>query len=233
VKPRRQRRGVSLTSSGTTYKDGILQAKVSEDLSPQETGSSRRAAKILARYPNFARRPVFRQVRRRCDQQGAGARWPTPRAAISTRCIRHVGRVHLADHRKNANGEITKEAAGRTIGAARASDDPFCRDRFSRVDAPREWFLNRKRTPSISVPSCRPDLSKARWKDAPGRSSNCAAPGETRRSVVLRVTPSGTRIVRSWRRRSRSCDDWAIYRGGALFVQGAKTACWRTCSLDR
>jgi len=128
------------------YRDGILQAKVPATLATEEIFINGER-QVLARYPNFnPKAQLFRRICRR--RHCARARRPlggSDRRLLSRQCIRPSGRLHLADHRQGRGGR--SDDGGRLAEQpwrGRAPDLRFVENIFEELDAPGEWFLDRK-----------------------------------------------------------------------------------------
>jgi len=90
VKPRSSAAGVKLDLEWTTYKDGILQAKVPEDLVTEEPFVRRRAPDPR-RYPNFDPKAKYFDSTPPMRSARSGRPLADPRAAIPRDASGHVG----------------------------------------------------------------------------------------------------------------------------------------------
>jgi hypothetical protein len=112
----------------------------------------------------------------------------------------------------------------------------FVENIFEELDAPREWFLNTKTHTLYFYPPQGLDLGKAtveavRLKDLVEFQGNEQAPvkfvslkGITFRQTLRTFMETREPLLRA---------DWAIYRGGALFFNGAEDCSVEDCFLDQ
>jgi len=138
--------GVKLDLKWTTYKDGILQAKVPEDLVTEELFVNGER-QVLARYPNFdPKAKYFNGYAADAISKARAARWADPAGGYFHAMHPAMwGGFTWRITGKDANGEITKEGGWQNNrGSAAHPTVRFVENIFEELDAPGEWFLNRK-----------------------------------------------------------------------------------------
>jgi hypothetical protein len=220
------------------HRDGIFQAKVPEDLQTEEIFVNGER-QILARYPNFnPKAQYFDGFAADAISTNRVARWADP-----------VGGYFHAMHPalwgdftwritgKSPQGEVTKEGGWQNNrGGAVHQQIRFVENIFEELDAPGEWFLNTKTHTLYFFPPPGLDLATARVEATRLRSL-----------VEFRGTePNPVRFVilrgLTFRHAARTVmdtkepllrTDWAIYRGGAIFFQGAEDCALEDCLLDQ
>jgi len=219
--------GVKLDLTWKPYKDGILQAQVPEDLETEELFINGER-QILARYPNFNPSAEY--------FDGFAADALSPERAV--RWANPAGGYFHAMHRsrwggftwritgKNDVGEIIKEG-GWQNNRDRVINKSICfvENIFEELDAPGEWFLNRATHTLYYYPPAGLNLANATVEAARLRtlvefSGDEQKPvrfvslrGFTFRHAARTVMDTKEPLLRT---------DWAIYRGGAVFINGAE-----------
>ncbi len=220
------------------FTNGILQAKVQEDLQTEEVFINGER-QILARYPNFdPKAKYFDGFAADASSKERAARWANP-----------VGGYYHAMHPafwgdftwritgKNTNGEPTLEGGWQNNrGAAAHSDVRFVENIFEELDAPGEWFLDSKTHTLYFHPPVGLDLKTAvveatRLRTLIEFRGDEANPvkwitlrGLTFRQASRTVMDTREPLVRS---------DWAIYRGGAIFFNGAEDCTLEDSCIDQ
>ena len=220
------------------FQGGIFAAKVPNDLETEEIFVNGER-QILARYPNFdSTAKYFNGFAADAISTNRSARWANP-----------VGGYFHAMHPalwgdftwritgKDANGEVTREGGWQNNrGGAVHKTFRFVENIFEELDAPGEWFLDRKTHTLYFFPPPKLDLKNAtveatrlsslfEWRGTeqnPVRHINVR--GLTFRHAARTVMQTREPLLRS---------DWAIYRGGALFLEGAENCSIDNCFLDQ
>ena len=230
--------GVKLDLKWATYKNGILQAKVPEDLVTEELFVNGER-QILARYPNFdPKAKYFDGYAADAISKERAARWADPAGGYFHAMHPALwGGFTWRITGKDAKGEITKEGGWQNNrGGAVHRQIRFVENIFEELDAPGEWFLNRKTHTLYFYPPAGLDLSKATVE-------------ATRLTTLIELRGAQEKPVRSvalrgitFRHANRTVmetkepllrTDWAIYRGGAIFVQGAEDCLLEDLLLDQ
>ena len=138
---------------------------------------------------------------------------------------------------KDANGEVTKEGGWQNNrGGAVHQKIRFVENIFEELDAPGEWFLDRKTHTLYFYPPAGLDLANATVEATRLRSlvefrgseekpvRFVTLRGLTFRHAARTVMDTKEPLLRS---------DWAIYRGGAIFFEGAEDCALEDCFLDQ
>ncbi len=220
------------------WKDGIFRTQVPADLRTEELFVNG-TQQILARYPNFdPRARYFDGFAADAISPERAARWANP-----------AGGYYHAMHPalwgdftwritgKDANGRVTLEGGWQNNRRAPAHEKiGFVENIFEELDAPGEWFLNSQTHTLYFYPPAGLDLAHAVVEAARLRTlvefrGDEAHPVRwiTLRGLVFRhaartVMDTREPLVRS---------DWAIYRGGALFFNGAEDCTLEDCFVDQ
>jgi len=230
--------GVKLSLKWTPYRDGILQAKVPADLKTEEIFVNGER-QILARYPNFdATAKFFDGFAKDAISKERAARWADP-----------VGGYFHAMHPalwggftwlitgKDAGGELTKEGGWQNNrGGALHEEIRFVENIFEELDAPGEWFLNQKTHTLYFYPPTGLDLQSATIEATRLRSliefrgsenspvRFVSLQGLTFRHAARTVMDTREPLLRT---------DWAIYRGGSIFFNGAEDCALADLLIDQ
>ena len=230
--------GVKLDLKWGSYKDGILQAKVPEDLVTEELFVNGER-QVLARYPNFdPKAKYFDGYAADAISKERAARWADPAGGYFHAMHPAMwGGFTWRITGKDAKGEITKEGGWQNNrGGAAHPEVRFVENIFEELDAPGEWFLNRKTHTLYFYPPAGLDLSNATVE-------------ATRLATLIELRGAQEKPVRSvtlrgitFRHANRTVmetkepllrTDWAIYRGGAIFLQGAEDCLLEDLLLDQ
>ena len=230
--------GVKLNLQWTPYQDGIYQARVPEDLVTEELFVNGER-QILARYPNFDPGAKFLNgVSSDAISKERVARWADPASGyFHAMHSGHWGGYSWLITGKDANGEITKEGGWQMNRDGEAhKESRFVENIFEELDAPGEWFLNRKTHTLYFYPPAGVDLKSALVEAAmlgnlvefrgdekvPVRFVNMK--GLTFRHTARTFMETREPVLRS---------DWMIYRGGAIFYNGSEDCALEDCLLDQ
>ncbi len=220
------------------YTNGIFQAQVPADLQTEEIFVNGER-QILARYPNFdPTAQYFDGFTSGADIKQRAARWADPAGG-------YLHAMHPAlwgDFTwritgKDANGDLTKVGGWQNNrGGGINQGIQFVENIFEELDAPGEWFLNSKTHTLYFYPPAGLDLSKAvieatrlrNLVEFRGDDKNPARfislRGLTFRQAARTVMDTREPLLRS---------DWAIYRGGAIFFNGAEDCTLEDSFLDQ
>ena len=138
---------------------------------------------------------------------------------------------------KDANGDLTKEGGWQNNrGGGINQDIQFVENIFEELDAPGEWFLNSKTHTLYFYPPAGLDLKSAvveatRLRTLVEFRGDEAHPvkwitlrGLTFRQAARTVMDTREPLLRS---------DWAIYRGGAIFFNGAEDCALEDSFIDQ
>ncbi|MGO8838778.1 MAG: PDZ domain-containing protein [Limisphaerales bacterium] len=214
------------------YTNGIFQAQVPADLQTEEIFVNGER-QILARYPNFdPKAQYFDGFAADAISPQRVARWADP-----------TGGYYHAMHPalwgdftwritgRETNGQVRLEGGWQNNrGAAAHRQIRFVENIFEELDAPGEWFLNSKTHTLYFYPPAGLDLKNAvveatRLRTLVEFRGDEAHPVKwiTLRGLMFRQAARTVMDTREPLLRS----DWAIYRGGAIFFNGAED-----CALE-
>ncbi|HZI33922.1 MAG TPA: right-handed parallel beta-helix repeat-containing protein, partial [Candidatus Binatia bacterium] len=220
------------------YTNGIFQAQVPADLQTEEIFVNGER-QILARYPNFDPwAKYFDGFTSGADIQRRAARWKDPAGG-------YLHAMHPAlwgDFTwritgKDADGNLTKEGGWQNNRGGGINEGiQFVENIFEELDAPHEWFLNRKTHTLYFYPPAGLDLKHAvveatRLRTLVEFRGDDAHPvkwitlrGLTFRQAARTVMDNREPLLRS---------DWTIYRGGAVFFNGAEDCALEGSLIDQ
>ncbi len=217
---------------------GIYQTTVPADLRTEEIFINGER-QILARYPNFdPAAKYFDGFAADAVSAQRAARWADP-----------VGGYYHAMHPafwgdftwritgKNDKGEPTLEGGWQNNrGAAAHEQVRFVENLFEELDAPGEWFLNAATRTLYFYPPAGLDLKKAvveatRLRTLVEFRGDAAQPVRwiTLRGLIFRHAERTVMDNREPLLRS----DWTIYRGGAVFFNGAEDCALEDAFIDQ
>jgi hypothetical protein len=221
-----------------SFTNGILQAQVPADLQTEEIFINGER-QILARYPNFdSKAQYFDGFSPDAISKERAARWSDP-----------AGGYYHAMHPalwgdftwritgKDPNGEVQLEGGWQNNrGAAAHWQLRFVENIFEELDAPGEWFLDSKTHTLYFHPPAGLDLKSAVVEatrrrtlvEFRGAESN-PVKWVTLRGLVFRQAARTVMDNREPLLRS----DWTIYRGGAVFFNGAEDCTLEDSFIDQ
>jgi hypothetical protein len=211
---------------------------VPEDLRTQEIFVNGER-QILARYPNYdPKAQYFDGYAADAISSNRVARWADPAGGYYHAMHPSLwGDFTWRITGKDAQGGLTMEGGWQNNrGAAAHRTIRFVENIFEELDAPGEWFLNTKTHMLYFYPPAGLDLAKATVEatrlrslvelrgseDKPVRFVTLR--GLTFRQAARTVMDTKEPLVRS---------DWAIYRGGAIFFNGAEDCALEESFLDQ
>jgi hypothetical protein len=231
--------GVRLTNlDWRPYTNGIFQTQVPADLQTEEIFVNGER-QILARYPNFdPNAQYFDGFTSGADIQRRAAGWADPSggylhamhpALWGDFTWRYTG--------KDTNGNLTKEGGWQNNrGGGINGRIQFVENIFEELDAPGEWYLNSKTHTLYYYPPSGLDLKHAAVEATRLRTlvefrGDQAHPvrwlilrGLVFRQAARTVMDTKEPLLRS---------DWAIYRGGAIFFNGAEDCTLEDSFIDQ
>ena len=230
--------GVKLNLQWTPYKDGIFQAQVPDDLVTEELFVNGER-QILARYPNFdPRAQYFDGFSPDAISKERAARWADPAGGYLHTMHGYLwGGLSWLITGKDANGEITKEGGWQmNRDGGTHQKYRFVENIFEELDAPGEWFLNRKTHTLYFYPPAGVNLQTALVEAV--RLRNLAEFKGDEKSPVRFLNLKGLTFHHAARtfmetREPLLRTDWAIYRGGAVFFNGAEDCALEDSRLDQ
>jgi hypothetical protein len=220
------------------YTNGIFQAKVPADLQTEEIFVNGER-QILARYPNFdPKAQYFNGFTSGADIKRRARRWADPTGG-------YLHAMHPAlwgDFTwritgKAANGDLTKTGGWQNNRGGGINERiQFVENIFEELDAPGEWFLDSKTHTLYFYPPAGLDLKNAvveatRLRTLVEFRGDEEHPVKwiTLRGLVFRQAARTVMDTREPLLRS----DWAIYRGGAIFFNGAEDCALENSFIDQ
>jgi len=220
------------------YKNSIMQAQVPDDLRTEEIFVNGER-QILARYPNFdASAQYFDGFAADAISPQRAARWADPtggyfHAMHPALWGDFTWRIMGKDDQNNVKLEGGWQ---NNRGGSMHQTIRFVENIFEELDAPDEWFLDAKNHILYFYPPAGLDLMNARIEatrlrcvvefrgDAQKPVRFVSLRGLTFRQAARTVMETREPLLRS---------DWAIYRGGAIFFNGAEDCAMEDCFLDQ
>ncbi|MEO8426000.1 MAG: PDZ domain-containing protein [Verrucomicrobiota bacterium] len=220
------------------YRDGIVQAKVPEDLRTEEIFVNGER-QILARYPNFDPAvKYFDGFAADAISPERAARWADPAGGYFHAMHPALwGDFTWRITGKDAQGLITKEGGWQNNrGGAVHQEIRFVENIFEELDSPGEWFLNAKTHTLYFHPPDGLDLAKT-TVEATRLRSLVEFRGSEQKPVRF-VTLRGLTFRHAARTVMDTKEpllrgDWAIYRGGAIFFEGTEDCVIENSFIDQ
>jgi len=231
------------------YQNGIMQTPVPDTLKTDQLFVNGER-QILARYPNFdAAVPIFNGHAADAISPARVAKWADPTGGFFH--VMHPslwGDFSYEITGKTADGRLMLSGGWQNnrplspqhdfVGDVPGThpDDRFVENIFEELDAPGEWFLNAKTHVLYFYPPAGLDLNRALVEVAEQRElmeldgtprapvKFLAFKGLTFRHTLRTFMDTKEPIVRS---------DWALYRGGAIFVNGTEDCSVQDSFLDQ
>ena len=220
------------------FTNGILEAQVPADFQTEEIFVNGER-QILARYPDFdPKAQYFDGFAADAISPERAARWADPAGGYSHAMHPALwGDFTWRITGKDANNQVKLEGGWQNNrGAAAHPQIRFVENIFEELDSPGEWFLNSKTHTLYFYPPAGLDLKKAvveatRLRTLVEFRGDEAHPvkwvtlrGLTFRQAARTVMATREPLVRT---------DWAIYRGGAIFFNGAEDCALEDSFIDQ
>src|SRR5713226_4882456 len=222
----------------TPYRNGILQTPV-----PPGTQTDQRFVngkrQVLARYPNYE--PNAKYLNGWAEDAISPERvkrWADPRGGYIHALHEYLwGSLHYEITGTDADGHLTYEGGWQTNRPAPMHKQYlYVENIFEELDAPGEWFLDRKKNILYYYPPKGLDLKNAvvevvRLKHLVEIHGTAQSPVKwiDLRNFTFRHTLRTFMETREPLLRS----DWRIYRGGALFFAGTEDCHVGECTFDQ
>ncbi|QIL40302.1 PDZ domain-containing protein [Pedobacter sp. HDW13] len=219
-----------------SYKDNIYSAQIDFETAPDQLFMNGENLP-MARYPNYD--PQARVFKGTAADAIAPARvktWANPENGyIHALHAGEWGGFHYQITGKSKTGELNYEGGWQNNRPAKMhAKYRFVENIFEELDAPGEWFYNRKSKTLFLIPPTGTDINQANFTfsrltdlihikgDLKSPVKNISINGidftETARSFMLGKEP----LLRS---------DWTIYRGGAILLEGTENISIRNCNF--
>lgn len=220
------------------YKDGILQTKPPEGFATDQLFVNGQR-QILARYPNFnPNERILNGYAADAFSPGRAERWKDPTGGF-VHAIHSAewGGMHYRITGKDANNKVTLEGGwqnNRPMGMH--GKFRFVENIFEELDAPGEWFLDRKTRTLYFYPPEGIDLAKATVEGV--RLRHLVEFRGTQKAPVRYVSLQGLTFRHAARTFMENKEplvrsDWTTYRGGAVFFNGAEDCALEDCPIDQ
>lgn len=231
--------GVRLTGlAWRPFRDGIYQAAVAADLVTEELFVNGER-QILARYPNFdPGAKYFNGYAADALAPERTARWADPTGGFLHAMHPALwGGFTWRFTGRDAAGEITREGGWQNNrGGAVHKTIRFVENVFEELDAPGEWFLDAKTHTLYFYPPAGLDLARATFEAT--RLRGLVALRGSEENPVRWITLRGLTFRQAARTVMDTKEpllrtDWAIYRGGAIFLEGAEDCAIEDCLIDQ
>jgi PDZ domain len=220
------------------YRDGILQTPVPPGTDTDQLFVNGRR-QVLARYPNYDPNAKY------LNGWAADAispervkRWSDPRGGYIHALHEYLwGSLSYEITGKDANGNLTYVGGWQTNRPAPMHKEyRYVENIFEELDAPGEWFLDKKKNVLYYYPPQELDVDNAvvevvRLKHLVEMRGTAQAPVKwiSLRNFTFRHTLRTFMETREPLLRS----DWCIYRGGALFFTGTEDCGVEQCMFDQ
>ena len=221
----------------TPWMNGIFQTQVPDDLQTEEIFVNGQR-QILARYPNFDPHAQYFDGFAANVISNRSARWADPAGGYFHAMHPALwGDFTWRITGKNANGEAQLEGGWQNNrGGGPNPGIQFVENIFEELDAPGEWFLNHKTHTLYFYPPAGLDLAGAVIETTRLRNLVEFRGDET--NPARFITLKGLAFRQAARtvmdtREPLARSDWAIYRGGAVFFNGAEDCALEDAVLDQ
>jgi PDZ domain len=222
----------------TPYRDGILQTPVPPGTETDQLFVNGKR-QVLARYPNYE--PNAKYLNGWAEDAISPERvkrWADPRGGYIHALHQYLwGSLHYAITGRDADGHLTYDGGWQTNRPAPMHKQyRYVENIFEELDAPGEWFLDRKKNILYYYPPKGLDLKNAvvegvRLKHLVEMRGTAQSPVQwiDVRNFTFRHTLRTFMETREPLLRS----DWRIYRGGALFLTGTENCHVEECAFDQ
>lgn len=231
------------------YQNGIMQTAVPDDLTTDQLFVNGER-EIMARYPNYdPKQPIFNGYAADAISPARTAQWADPTGGF----VHVMHRSSWGDFSyvitgKTPDGKVTYEGGWQNNRPANAQtqftetipnvhpEQRFVENIFEELDAPNEWFLNTKTHTLYFYPPEGLDLTQAIVEVV--KLKNLVEFQGTSQSPVRFVSLKGITFRHALRTFMETKEpivraDWALYRGGAIFINGAEDCSIEDSSLEQ
>jgi len=219
------------------YKNGIWQAKVAQAVIFDELFVNGQLQR-MARYPNYDSTAHF--LGGTADDVLAKervARWKSPEGGyIHALHPNEWGDVHYVIKGKNDKGELDLEGGwqnNRKMGMHKKYR--FVENIFEELDTVNEWFYDKKAGILYYYPPKGMDIKKAKFETP--QIANLLEFRGSETNPVKNISIEGLTLTETLRTFMQNKEpllrsDWTIYRGGAVFYNGAVNCSLKNCTLN-
>jgi hypothetical protein len=222
----------------TPYRDGILQTPVPPGTDTDQLFVNGKR-QVLARYPNYdSNAQYLNGWAEDAISPERVKRWADPRGGYIHALHEYLwGSLHYEITGKDTNGNLTYRGGWQINRPAPMHKEyRFVENIFEELDAPGEWFLDKKQNILYYYPPHGLDLKNAtvevvRLKHLVEMRGTEQSPVKwiglrnfTFRHTLRTFMETNEPLLRS---------DWRIYRGGALFYSGTEDCHVEECMIDQ
>jgi hypothetical protein len=231
--------GTRLQLAWRPYRDGIFQAAVPKGTTTDQLFINNRR-QVLARYPNFD--PNARYLNGFASDAISPdrvARWNNP-AGGYIHALQHSlwGSLHYRINRKDADNTLHYVGGWQINNGTQPmhKEYRFVENIFEELDTPGEWFLDEESSTLYFYPPSDIDLDNATVDIV--RLTNLVTIGDASLPHIRNLTLAGLTFRHTLRtfmetREPLPRSDWCIYRGGALYIEGAEDITVEDCFFDQ
>lgn len=219
---------------------GVWSAKVPDDVGAMDQLFINGRRMPMARYPNEdSSVAIFNGYARDAIDVARTKGWKDPAGAF-VHAI-HKSRWGSLEYRvtgREPDGSLTLEGGWQSNRPALMHPEfRFVENVREELDAPGEWFFDRRNHALLVMPPAGVDLKSATVEAVGGIESLIEFRGSTEKPVqwvsVEGLTLTGTARTFMKTREPILRSDWRIYRGGAVVFRGAENCAIRNCTLDQ
>lgn len=232
--------GSKLTLQWKPYKDGIFQAEVPAGLDIDQVFVNGRCQR-MARYPNYdatKTTAAYQGYAADAFSKERAARWADPAGGyIHAMHVSRWGGYHYRITGKKPDGNVAYEG-GWQNNRQNGMHGQFrmVENIFEELDAPGEWFHNRKTNTLYYMPESGTDLASATVEVV--RLRQLVEFTGTDRAPVKNIGLKGFVFRHAARtfmdnREPLLRSDWTIYRGGAITLTGTEDIAVADCEFDQ
>ena len=227
---------VPLKLKWETYKNGIWQAKVTQNLLFDQLLVNGKL-QPMARYPNYnPKAQYYGGAAADAVSKERAARWKSPEGGYVHALHGSLwGDFHYVITRKNNKGEPTLEGGWQNNRRMAMHDKyRFVENIFEELDTINEWFFDKKAKMLYYYPQEGLDVNKAKF-ETPQIAHLFEFKG-SEKNPVKNINIEGltlTQTLRSFMENKEPLlrSDWTIYRGGAVLYDGAVNCSLKNCTL--
>ncbi len=228
---------VALNLKWKTYKNGIWQAKVSQDFSFDELFVNGQL-QHMARYPNYnPAAHFFGGTATDAISKERVKGWKSPKGGY-VHAIHPCewGDIHYVITGKDDKGEVTLEGGwqnNRKMGMHK--EYRFVENIFEELDTVNEWFYDKTAKTLYYYPPKGLDIKKAKF-ETPQIAHLFEFRG-SEKTPVKNIAIQGLTLTQTLRtfmdnKEPLLRSDWTIYRGGAVLFDGAVNCVVKNCTLN-
>jgi hypothetical protein len=230
--------GLKLDLKWSSYQDGILQAEIPASLKIDQFFCNAKR-QHMARYPNFDPKAFpYNGAAADAFSPERAAHWKNPVGGyIHAMHSAQWGGYHYLITGKDSNNKVTFEGGwqnNRQMGMHQSHR--FVENIFEELDAPGEWFHDTQANKIYFYPPVGLDLDKAIFEIA--QLAHLIELKGTQAQPLKFINFSGLTFRHAARtfmltKEPLLRSDWAIYRGGAVFFEGAEDCLIENCEFDQ